>query len=94
MSRQRSSKRASSGFTLMILSGPGEQPRRVHVPRWALGLIACAWLLAMGTAAWVGFQSAQREPPRRVSPSIQGTMAAKAPEPAVAPPSSPLSSRQ
>jgi hypothetical protein len=92
MSRRRSSKRTSSGFTLMILAGPGEQPRRVHVPRWALGLIACAWLVAMGMAAWIGFQSAEREPPRRVSPSIQGTMAAKAP--AAAPASSPLSSRQ
>jgi hypothetical protein len=88
MSPRRSSKK--SGFTIMILAGPGQKPRRLHVPRWALAAFASAWLLLMGAFVWLGFYSfgsATRAPART---TIQGTVATKAGD---VPASSPLSSR-
>jgi hypothetical protein len=49
---------AREGWTLMIVLGPSQRTRRVHVPRWALLGLCCAWLSVMLGAAWFGFNSA------------------------------------
>lgn len=86
MPPRRSNSRG--GFTIMILAGPGQKPRRVHVPRWALAVFASVWLLVMGAFAWIGFNSFGDAAPTPARTTVQGTVAAK-----VAPSSSPLSSR-
>ncbi len=47
----------ADGWTLMIVLGPGQRTRRVHVPRWALAGLCCLWLGIMCAAAWLGFES-------------------------------------
>ncbi len=70
----------ADGWTLMIVRGPTRQSLRVHVPRWALLVLCCAWLSVMGGAAWLGFHSA--EPLRAASEEIQkGARVATAPVP-------------
>lgn len=49
---------ARDGWTLMIVLGPRKQSRRLHVPRWALLGLCCAWLGLMMGVAWLGFESA------------------------------------
>lgn len=48
----------SEGWTLMIVLGPTKQTRRVHVPRWALAALCCAWIGVMLGAGFLGFRSA------------------------------------
>jgi len=48
----------SRGFTLMIMGGPGREPRRLYVPHWLCALLLAGWLAVMLVAAWFGFQSA------------------------------------
>lgn len=49
----------AEGWTLMIVRGPTRQTRRVHVPRWAVAVLCCAWLGVMLGAGWLGFRSAE-----------------------------------
>lgn len=50
-------KKASRGFTLMIMGSPGQKPRRIYVPHWAFGVLLLGWLSLMTVAAWFGFES-------------------------------------
>jgi hypothetical protein len=63
MSQRRSKKSSQRGYTIMVLGGPGRKPRRLHVPRWALGALLCSWLVMMLVAAWFGFHSLARPTP-------------------------------
>lgn len=70
----------ADGWTLMIVLGPRKQSRRLHVPRWALLGLCCAWLGLMMGVAWLGFESAA--PVRAESNQAQnGARMATAPVP-------------
>jgi hypothetical protein len=71
-----SNKDPRRGFTIMILGGPGEQPRRLHVPRWALRALACSWLMVMLVAAWCGFYGSDRPKAGAVPARLHGSVAA------------------
>jgi hypothetical protein len=70
----RPNSEPSRGFTIVVLKGRGEQPRRFHVPRWAIGFLLGSWVVLMAGAAWLGYASRDDGAPRAPA-SLQGRVA-------------------
>lgn len=73
---QRRSDEPSRGFTVMVLNGPGEKPRRLHVPHWVLGALFGSWLVLMAGAAWLGYES-RTSKPARAPAALSGSVASR-----------------
>lgn len=75
----RSSVEASSrGFTLMIVGGPGQAPRRLFVPHWLCASLLVAWLGVLLLAAWFGFQHGAHGAAQSPAPTAPTTTGAPA----------------
>lgn len=64
------------GVTLMIVSGPQQHTRRVHIPRWLLLCTLGSWLMVLAGFAWLGFRSENLDAspdPRAGTPASPGT---------------------